>query len=168
MYDTGASLMHIFHGDLDALTIRGHPVHPRVMGVSRLATSNGVIARPVIEVEVALLIAGGRRMTPWTRVQTAVFDGYAHQYEVPRLDGPFLRTMMYSAFTPHSDYKLYVATDKASLQLPDEDWQFREGPWLWDVDPFWLNSTPRLAPLARYPHGEPTRLRPPSPVPGVP
>lgn len=115
--------MTIYEGDLAILRGRSSIV-PSIMGQQELVFANQSASfLPVIELEVSLLDPGTRqRVTTWARVQCNVFKGYANS-ESSRLDGPWLRYMLYTATAPRNDNRMIVGnvySDVINL-LPNTD-----------------------------------------------
>lgn len=119
--------MSLYHSDLS--TILGpyaadatkHPL--RIGRNSSRGTTGTRYFRDVIELEVTLLDENRKRMTAWTRVPCAVNPGDWAPDGVPRLDGPVLREMLYTASAPDARRLAYFATSKEELfdGLPDVD-----------------------------------------------
>lgn len=77
----------------------------RVIGSVRSQELTGYTGDRVIEMEVCLLNHRDPtiRETQWMRIQCAVAQGICPTDEPKRLDGPWLRWIMYNAFVPKSN-----------------------------------------------------------------
>ncbi|KAK4868644.1 hypothetical protein LT330_006846 [Penicillium expansum] len=77
VYDTGASMMSLFEGDLQNIMGRS-TVGPTVMGLNSSSLADGSrVTSPTVELEVTILDTNRMRMTGWTRVQAQVSPGSA-------------------------------------------------------------------------------------------
>ncbi|KAJ5703355.1 hypothetical protein N7493_011744 [Penicillium malachiteum] len=117
-HDTGASMMTLFRGDIRTLMGPfGPPNEPllRVGWVTSFVTLAGTVARDIVQVEVTILDANQQRLAPWTRVQASLVDGYYQPGANARLDGPWLRYMMYYANVPDGNSRLYIADTQNNL-----------------------------------------------------
>ncbi|CAI7601149.1 unnamed protein product [Penicillium glandicola] len=107
LYDTGASIMSIYEGDI--LNLMGtSTVEPTVMGLNTVEMADGTtMTGPVVELEVTILDNERRRMTRWVRVQCQVYRGWSNGTQ--RLDGPWLRHVLYTASAPHDNDMMWLA-----------------------------------------------------------
>lgn len=118
MHDTGASIMTLFEEDFDKLMGPFRPPqYPYIpeLGNVRVQTGNGVINRPGIEVEVTLLDAQGKRMCQWLRVPCLLKQ---REMTRSRVDGPWIRHVLWNGYAPDGNHLFYVANAKSSLDLP--------------------------------------------------
>lgn len=107
----------------------GPPREPNipVMGVSNTMTSDGtLLSENIIELEATILTHRGpnaERMTPWVRTQAAIRTGncLSYPYGVPRLDGPFLRSQLFTGTAPTLLTKMTIANSVDDLALPRRD-----------------------------------------------
>ncbi|KAJ5366491.1 hypothetical protein N7541_000432 [Penicillium brevicompactum] len=119
IHDTGCSMMGIYRDDIE--TIMGSYANdeeykPPILGQHRARSSNGEFRiRDTIEIEVTILDQDRQRMTAWTRVPCAINEGTWTPKSVPRLDGPILRDLMYTATAPDAQRLFYLANTTADL-----------------------------------------------------
>lgn len=120
LYDTGSCMMSLFEGDLQ--TIMGTSTNePPVMGLLASTIADGsTMVGPAIELEVTILDNQRRRMTKWVRVQCQVYRGWCSQAD-HRLDGPWLRQMLYTGSAPRDEDTMWIANTHAELVrgIPD-------------------------------------------------
>lgn len=94
---------------------------PTVMGLcaSTIADGSRMIS-PVVELEVTILDNQRRRMTKWVRVQCQVYRGWCRDSDA-RLDGPWLRQMLYTGSAPRDNDMLWAANTHAEIAhaIPD-------------------------------------------------
>lgn len=110
--------MSLFETDLATLMDPFRPpFYPEVpvLGQARNQTANGIITKDVIEVEVTLLDTKGRRMSQWLRVPCALKD---RGQTTTRVDGPWIRHVLWNAYAPDGKNLFHVANSKSSLNLP--------------------------------------------------
>lgn len=93
------------------------PQYPEVpvLSITRIQTANGVIARDVIEVEVTMLDGRGRRLCQWLRVPCVLKQ---RTNTTTRVDGAWIRQVLWNAYAPDGNHRFYVANSKSSLNLP--------------------------------------------------
>ncbi|KAJ5608776.1 hypothetical protein N7528_009343 [Penicillium herquei] len=132
-HDTGASMMTLFRGDIRSLMGPfGPPVDPplRVGWTTSFYTLGGSMSRDIVEVEVTILDGNEQRLAPWTRIQASLLDGNYQPGANVRLDGPWLRYMMYYANVPDGNLALYVADTQNNLMagLPVPNPHLRTAP----------------------------------------
>ena len=108
--------MNIYEEDLYALLGYNYlstPV-PILGDMVLMNSSGGAEVRPVIEVEVTLLRnrLPEQRMTPWTRIPCTVRNGAFKDFQssAPRLDGPAIRHLLYTASAPKSNREIKIGT----------------------------------------------------------
>lgn len=112
-------MMGIYRDDIE--TIMGSYANdeeykPPILGQHRARSSNGEFRiRDTIEIEVTILDQDRQRMTAWTRVPCAINEGTWTPKSVPRLDGPILRDLMYTATAPDAQRLFYLANTTADL-----------------------------------------------------
>lgn len=95
MHDTGASCATIYNDDLVDICGPFRPDLP-VLGLQSFQMTNGVpVTYHIIELEMAV-VKGGKRISPYLRVPTAIAPSSAG----PRVDGPFGRYAVYTATKP--------------------------------------------------------------------
>ena len=114
--------MTIYQGDLKMLLGPfGTAVGPRVPVVSMItsSTASGNIIMEEIELEVTILDGNRERMTPWTRSLCHLFPGDWSPNGVPRLDGPFLKNLLFVASVPDHSSRLYASTTTHELPIPN-------------------------------------------------
>lgn len=120
LYDTGAGMMSLFEGDLQ--NIMGTSIQePPVMGLNASMIADGsTMVAPVVELEVTILDYQRRRMTRWVRVQCQVFRGWCSESH-HRLDGPWLRQMLYTGSAPRDNDLMWITNTHAELvdAIPD-------------------------------------------------
>lgn len=113
-------MMSLFEGDLQ--NIMGTSIQePPVMGLNASMIADGsMMVAPVVELEVTILDYQRRRMTKWVRVQCQVFRGWCSQSN-HRLDGPWLRQMLYTGSAPRDNDLMWIANTHAELvdAIPD-------------------------------------------------
>jgi hypothetical protein len=117
-------MMSIFEGDLSTLLgpfgATGGPSIP-VIGVGSVNTGAGAVNKQYIEMEVTILDGNRDRMTPWTRTICALNSGDWRPGDVPRLDGPIVRDLLYTGSAPNNLRQINIATAKSQLDLIDLD-----------------------------------------------
>ncbi|KAJ5829815.1 uncharacterized protein N7525_008068 [Penicillium rubens] len=119
VFDTGASMMTLYEGDIQNI-MGTSTVEPPVMGLTTASLVDGsTMINPVIEVEVTVLDYQRRMMTEWVRVQCNVLRGWRDTGH--RLDGPWLRQVLYTASAPRNNDRLYIASDYPDIigVIPD-------------------------------------------------
>ncbi|CAG8255376.1 hypothetical protein PENNAL_c0076G01082 [Penicillium nalgiovense] len=124
IYDTGANMMSIFEGDLSTLLgPHGATDTPKipVIGLGSVHTGGGTVHKQYIEMEVTILDGNRHRMTPWTRTICALNSGDWRPGDVPRLDGPIVRDLLYTGSAPNNLRQISIATTKSELNLIDLD-----------------------------------------------
>ncbi|KAJ5365932.1 hypothetical protein N7517_008818 [Penicillium concentricum] len=160
IYDTGASIMTLYAGDLQHIMGRSTG-EPQVMGLNTVELADGRLQTgPVVELEVTILDTDERRMTKWVRVQCQVDRGWSNGLN--RLDGPWLRQMLYTASAPRGeDDMLWIANSYPQIiaALPDTG-DTRSAPTL---VPAKLPLDPGGRPLL-WPRGRPGPQEPAPPV----
>jgi hypothetical protein len=112
--------MSLYEGDLQNIMGRSTE-EPTVMGLHASTIADGsTMVRPVVELEVTILDTHRRRMTKWVRVQCQVYRGWCSQSD-HRLDGPWLRQMLYTGSAPRDNDLLWVANTHAEIveAIPD-------------------------------------------------
>ncbi|CAG8082191.1 unnamed protein product [Penicillium salamii] len=120
VHDTGCTLMGLYRGDIATL-LGPHAsiasTHPPIIGRSEVRSSNGARrSREVIEVEITILDQNRQRMVAWTRVPCALIEGNWTPNAVPRLDGPVLRDLLYTATAPDLQRLYHFANTAADIQ----------------------------------------------------
>lgn len=93
------------------------------VGTTVMTGVGGIILQPqqVVELEMTVLDATRQRVIPWTRVQATITPGVATPNSFHRLDGPWLRSLLYHATAPDNNLsrQLVLSTcktiDKAIL-----------------------------------------------------
>lgn len=111
--------MTLYEGDIRPLM--GHEGPPEkpyipVMGYGKSYGVAGTSRVQYFELEATILDSYGRRMTPWTRVWcTAEKGDWSPTARIPRLDGPLLRTMLFTASAPDQSGNTYVCHQKTPL-----------------------------------------------------
>lgn len=123
--------MNIYQGDLN--TIMGANAGDLLGNVpgrwnavpsvgSIIMTGVGGILAPavsVIELEITLLDAARRRIIPWTRVQASVNSGVHTPGVTHRLDGPWLRSLLFIGSAPDNNLNRQVIFSTCkSMGLP--------------------------------------------------
>ncbi|OQD94474.1 hypothetical protein PENVUL_c140G05631 [Penicillium vulpinum] len=120
LYDTGASIMTLYEGDIQNI-MGSSALEPTVMGLNTVEIADGSIQTgPVVELEATILDTHRRRMTHWVRVQCQINRGWSGG--VSRLDGPWLRQMLYIASAPRIDNDtMWIANSHPEIMaaLPD-------------------------------------------------
>lgn len=106
MNDTGSNMQIILPGDLVALQ---HNPATSPLGVTHIQTAGGMVARPVVDVEVQIMGANGFAMTDWLQERAVV--GVPGDF---RLSGNVMRNHLYFATAP-GNTELYVAVKKHGL-----------------------------------------------------
>ncbi|KAJ5724235.1 hypothetical protein N7488_002270 [Penicillium malachiteum] len=132
-HDTGSSMMTLFRGDIRSLMGPfGPPDDPplRVGWATSFYTLGGNMTRDIVQVEVTILDGNEQRLAPWTRIQASLLDGNYQPGANVRLDGPWLRYMMYYANVPDGNLALYVADTQNNLMagLPVPNPHLRTAP----------------------------------------
>ncbi|KAJ6020462.1 hypothetical protein N7540_005966 [Penicillium herquei] len=118
MHDTGATMMALYRGDIRTLMGPfGPPNDPplRVAWTTVFYTANGPKTQEIVQVEATILDANGQRLAPWTRIQACLMDGDHNPGMNARMDGPWLRYMMYFASVPDGNLGLYIADTQNNL-----------------------------------------------------
>ncbi|KAJ5116148.1 hypothetical protein N7456_000496 [Penicillium angulare] len=101
--------MGINEADLRALTgVNQEPTIPVLSNNTFRVASGAILNRPMVLVEACILDENRRRLTAWTRVPTVINGPGA----VDRLDGPVLRSLLYTATQPDGAMELFVSTTK--------------------------------------------------------
>lgn len=121
IYDTGAAIMKIFEGDLTTIAPPQRPhAEIKLMGHIQAITATSAIFRgTVIAIEVTILDRKGKLMTPWVRTCTCLEPGnHIPGVTGHRLDGPWLRSSLFTATVPDGRREVYVATSRGRLNLP--------------------------------------------------
>lgn len=123
MYDTGANLMNLWESDIETLL---GPFHPGgagmpipelpVLGTLEVSTLLGTTIRAVLRIEVAILRADGKRMTPWTKIPFYLMEGDAPPGGV-RCDGPIMRHLLFMTHTPDNSGKAIASTSKLAFNM---------------------------------------------------
>jgi hypothetical protein len=88
-----------------------------VVSTNQFRTASGAMTRDIVELEVTLLNHSRKRILPWTRVQCVVSSEPYVEGVTRRLDGPFLRAMMYTSTRPDGNFHLTASTVKKSNLL---------------------------------------------------
>lgn len=156
----------------------GPPSEPNipVMGVSNAMAANGAsISEKVIELEATILTHRGlnaERMTPWTRTEVTLCPGncLGYPYSVPRLDGPFIRSQLFTGTAPPLVSKMTIANLVGDLALPHRDLAKRPPRAIkaGGVTRPAPGPPAEVGPLTPAPAGAPrTAKRSPPPAPGV-
>ncbi|KAJ5735007.1 uncharacterized protein N7483_000132 [Penicillium malachiteum] len=118
MHDTGATMLALYRGDIRTIMGPfGPPNDPplRVAWSTVFYTANGPKTQEIVQLEVTILDGRGERLAPWTRIQASLMDG-DHQPGVnARMDGPWLRYMMYYANVPDGNLDLFIADTQKEL-----------------------------------------------------
>lgn len=112
--------MSVYEGDLQNIMGRS-TVEPTVMGLNSTTMADGRrLTTPVVELEVTILDTDRRRMTRWARVQCQVLRGWCGEGD-HRLDGPWLRQLLYTASAPRDNDMLWIANTYPEIMaaLPD-------------------------------------------------
>lgn len=131
---TGASIMRIYQSDLRTMMGPVDPIHvglPPRIGETSIMGITGHSTCSITMIEVTHLDpATGLRMTPWTRVTTAVANGaWSPSVNSPRLDASVLRYLLYMASALDGKSNLFLSTCKSRLQkLPKVDMMTVTGP----------------------------------------
>ncbi|KAJ5512104.1 hypothetical protein N7463_001656 [Penicillium fimorum] len=114
LYDTGACMMSLYAGDLQNIMGKS-TAEPQVMRLNTVELADGRNQTgSVVELEVTILDTDERRMTKWVRVQCQLNRGWSNR--VNRLDGPWLRQMLYTASAPRDDDdNLWIANNYPQL-----------------------------------------------------
>lgn len=133
MDDTGSGAMHIWKNDLVAITPKPAPAwpvfeyyHPAVVGFFDVEdASGGSTIKLAIVVEVNMRAYDPRNMNTvrpymkpkWDKILCTVDDQNEHDQGAPsvRLNGPWLRHVLYTASAPDNLHKLVVSTHKTGL-----------------------------------------------------
>ncbi|KAJ5761969.1 uncharacterized protein N7511_005351 [Penicillium nucicola] len=122
LHDTGSSCMSIYEEDFV------HIVHPNeapylpVVCEQRVGDSHGNFQTTlIVELEATILDANRHRMTAWTRVPCGVNPGRFSPTGVPRLDGPWVRDLLYVGGAPDGQGLMCLANRLVDLKLPDLD-----------------------------------------------
>lgn len=104
LYDTGATSMMIYEGDIPQIFGPRQPgtvLEPLVVGAKTFEGLGGQIVCNEIELEATLLDKEGKRLTPWTRLAVAIRRGpYVPGHGIPRLDGTLMRELLYCCTSP--------------------------------------------------------------------
>ncbi|KAJ5591629.1 uncharacterized protein N7459_001998 [Penicillium hispanicum] len=133
MEDSGASMMTIYEDDIRSLLVPKPAAIPDTMiiGVLDFVTSSGAMETPVIKLDVRLNHMG-TDMIPWTTVQVSLFEGKFTAYSTPRLGGPLLYYMLFTATAPDNKGRVLVSDDRKELidMLPDPDLKEAELPFM--------------------------------------
>ncbi|CAG8900440.1 unnamed protein product [Penicillium egyptiacum] len=130
LYDNGASMMSVYEGDLRRIMGESQ-VESTVMGLNTTTIAdNSRMTSPVVEVEVTILDNDRKRLTRWVRIQCEVYRGWCGEND-NRLDGPWLRQLLYTASAPRNNDMLYIAYNNPDIinAIPDTG-SFRSGPAL--------------------------------------
>ena len=134
IHDTGAALMSLFEEDLpqlmDQTRLGGARIDYPVVGRVPIHTSNGVVYRDLIEVEVTILNHHQKRLTAWTRVPCSLRTGGFTDLATSglRVDGPFLQHMLYTATSPANPDQLHISTSRMWRRIPGSDPRDRRVP----------------------------------------
>ncbi|KAJ6122913.1 hypothetical protein N7512_005378 [Penicillium capsulatum] len=176
LYDTGASIMNVYHGDLRTIMGPfGPPNEPNasIIGVTSLRdASNNDRYQPIIELEATILTDRGpnaQRLTPWTRVAVTVNDGdyVGPPYGTVRLDGPFIRSQLFTGTAPPVIDTMVIAQSARGLRLPTRDLtNWPPGPmntFMHPVPPGQPTNLPPLVPLVEGLARKGKKAPPPAP-----
>ncbi|KAJ5221197.1 uncharacterized protein N7469_010084, partial [Penicillium citrinum] len=120
VYDTGATIMQICRSDLRTLMgprITQVDSFVPVLGIFNIVTGAGNVSRDVVQLECTILNSRRERITPWRAVQCAVDPGVYVEGVSRRLDGPFLRSMMYTSGVPDGNFDLHVSSINKKVSL---------------------------------------------------
>jgi hypothetical protein len=150
VYDTGASYMSIYEGDLDVLigpNYIGNPLPIPNLGDGVVHTANGLATNSYFEIEATVLDRKGRRMTKWTRLICNLRPGHhPTTTATDRLDGPFLRWLLFTSTTPVEKPDITFSTSRISMNLTKSlPVEKRGSPY--DGDPHQFGPTARKMPL---------------------
>lgn len=114
--DTGASRTKIFTDDLEEI-VQTSSQRARFLRHDEIMDTHGqMCVRPTLELE-CCLIEGAEphhELTPWTPTEVSC-DTAARAPGQPRLGGPFLREMVYTATAPSGFSRLYISRTKTAL-----------------------------------------------------
>lgn len=82
-----------------------------------MQTTAGTAHKDIVELEVTILNQQRNRIVPWTRVQAVVnnepyVEGYSR-----RLDGPFVRSMLYTRTIPDGSFNLHLSTIQKKINF---------------------------------------------------
>ena len=94
-----------------------------VIGTVDLTTSDGTsLSSDVVELEISLNHMGVE-FIPWKPVQVALFKGRYQSRGCPRLGGPVLSSLLYTASAPDNRNRLLVSNDRDEIidLLPEAD-----------------------------------------------
>lgn len=121
LYDTAASYMTLYEGDLDVLIGPNHIANPPpipILGDGTAHTANGLSTNSYFEIEATVLDGKGKRMTRWTRLICCLERGH-HPTDTPadRSDGPFLRWLLFTSTTPDDENDIIFSTSKTAMNL---------------------------------------------------
>ncbi|KAJ5093561.1 hypothetical protein N7456_009422 [Penicillium angulare] len=111
--DTGCSKTLIYKDDLERLLQISNGRRPLFLDESVYITANGNITTPTVELE-CCLTSGTTEFTPWVATEISIAN-YRRPAGVPRLAGPFIREMVYTATAPDGLSRLYIAKNKTVL-----------------------------------------------------
>lgn len=114
--------MHIYQHDIRRILgphIRQAGSYLPVVSTNQFRAATGTMTRDIVELEVTLLNHERKRILPWTRVQCVVSSETYVEGVTRRLDGPFVRAMMYTSTRPDGNFHLTLSTVKKSNLFSD-------------------------------------------------
>lgn len=120
VYDTGATVMSICRSDLRTLMgprLGQIESYVPVVGMFNMITGGGNVTRDVIQLECTILNTKRERITPWRAIQCAVDPGVYIEGISRRLDGPFLRSMMYTSTIPDGNFDLHISSISRKINM---------------------------------------------------
>ncbi|KAJ5100541.1 hypothetical protein N7456_006593 [Penicillium angulare] len=149
MLDTGSPMMTLYEGDIK--TIMGPfaaPLPPTTRSLMISTSTNDIVRREVIELEVTILDKKKERVVPWWRIEATMEPGNwnpAPDQCRTRLDGAWVRYLMYMTSAPDGNLSTYLSTDMHSLlmDVPEVDPKTRKGPLQADL----YTTSPKPSPL---------------------
>jgi hypothetical protein len=121
-------MMTLYEGDIQNI-MGTSQVEPPVMGLhTTTLADNSTVTSPVVELEVTILDNERRRLTRWARIQCDIMQGWCG-IDDSRLDGPWLRQLLYTASAPRNDDRMYIAHNRPDIIdiIPDTG-SSRSGP----------------------------------------
>lgn len=90
-----------------------------VMGAAAIYTRLGGKVYPLVDLHATVLSRKRKRMTQWCQVRVAVMPGRQRNRDpIMRVDGPWIRQLIYMATAPDNRRQLYMATTSWELGMP--------------------------------------------------
>lgn len=89
------------------------------MGAAAIRSHTTTTVYPLVDLHVTVLSHTRKRMTQWCQARVAVMPGRQKARDpIMRVDGPWIRQLVYMATAPDNKRKLYMSTSGAELDIP--------------------------------------------------